>query len=452
MHLRLLARPLFALLFGTAIGLDDLDEPSRRRIRAAQIDAVVALVPLTMTINILNVAVVDVVFWDVGATERLPGDLERGDHTPSGGRFLVVVPKPKPTPDRRLPTRHQTHRHLRGRAGVLMGRDAARAVSPCRPDAPIAARQPDRRDDFGRRLRSFDRARCRPRLYLDDRDPVGRSADTGRKPFVHRGGVFAAALRGLPVTQSRRPRQPVRRPPARRTEARSAKRTYQPAAARFSGACERLVVGDRRGRRVGARVGSLRRSRRQDLVRTRRRPVRRSDRRRVRIPAARDGGHTQTHGRTHRVSRRHLAGSLRQRPALLADVGQTGVRQCRRLHRLSRRRLRRDGQIPRGRAHRAAGALRHGDGAAEPGVLPGNRRPRADRGARQRHHGGAAVSRSRPVQIGQRHARSSRRRRAAQAGRQAHPGLRPRPRFRRPAGRRRIRHPAARPRSAGREP
>ena len=68
MHLRLLARPLFALLFGTAIGLDDLDEPSRRRIRAAQIDAVVALVPLTMTINILNVAVVDVVFWDVGAT------------------------------------------------------------------------------------------------------------------------------------------------------------------------------------------------------------------------------------------------------------------------------------------------------------------------------------------------------------------------------------------------
>src|SRR5674476_1274428 len=43
------------------------DEQARRLIRAAQIDAVVQLVPLTMTINILNTAIIVGVFWDTGA-------------------------------------------------------------------------------------------------------------------------------------------------------------------------------------------------------------------------------------------------------------------------------------------------------------------------------------------------------------------------------------------------
>ena len=54
---------LSAVLLGETVTLDDLDEAARRRIRAAQIDAVVQLVPLTMTINILNAAIVGYIFW-----------------------------------------------------------------------------------------------------------------------------------------------------------------------------------------------------------------------------------------------------------------------------------------------------------------------------------------------------------------------------------------------------
>lgn len=67
MTLRALTRSLSALLIGVTIEPDNLDEPARRRIRAAQIDTVVQLVPLTMTINILNAAIVVGVFWDTGA-------------------------------------------------------------------------------------------------------------------------------------------------------------------------------------------------------------------------------------------------------------------------------------------------------------------------------------------------------------------------------------------------
>jgi diguanylate cyclase (GGDEF)-like protein/PAS domain S-box-containing protein len=65
---RSLTRSLCALLFGVRITLDDLDEQARRRVRAAQIDSVVQLVPLTMTINILNAAIIVCVFWDTGPT------------------------------------------------------------------------------------------------------------------------------------------------------------------------------------------------------------------------------------------------------------------------------------------------------------------------------------------------------------------------------------------------
>ena len=65
---RSLTRSLCALLFGVGITLDDLDEQARRRVRAAQIDSVVQLVPLTMTINILNAAIIVGVFWDTGPT------------------------------------------------------------------------------------------------------------------------------------------------------------------------------------------------------------------------------------------------------------------------------------------------------------------------------------------------------------------------------------------------
>ena len=64
---RSLPAKLLALLFGPGLTLDDLDEQERRRIRAAQISAVVQLVPLTMTVNALNAAIVTYVFWGTGS-------------------------------------------------------------------------------------------------------------------------------------------------------------------------------------------------------------------------------------------------------------------------------------------------------------------------------------------------------------------------------------------------
>ena len=57
-----------AMLFGAPAALGDLDEHGRGRVRAAQISSVVQLVPLTMTINVLNSIIVSYVFWD--ATPR----------------------------------------------------------------------------------------------------------------------------------------------------------------------------------------------------------------------------------------------------------------------------------------------------------------------------------------------------------------------------------------------
>jgi diguanylate cyclase (GGDEF)-like protein/PAS domain S-box-containing protein/LPXTG-motif cell wall-anchored protein len=71
MKLSLLTRSLPEFLFGATDHLDDLDEQARRRVRAAQISAVVQLVPLTMTINILNACVVVYVFWDTGSNTFL---------------------------------------------------------------------------------------------------------------------------------------------------------------------------------------------------------------------------------------------------------------------------------------------------------------------------------------------------------------------------------------------
>ena len=53
-------------LFGASGASDDLGEPARRRIRAAQIDAVVQLVPLTMTINLFTAANIIYLFSDDG--------------------------------------------------------------------------------------------------------------------------------------------------------------------------------------------------------------------------------------------------------------------------------------------------------------------------------------------------------------------------------------------------
>ena len=58
------ARRLSTLFFGRQVGLGDLEETARRRIRAAQIGAVVELVPLTMSVNLLNGLIIVFVFWD----------------------------------------------------------------------------------------------------------------------------------------------------------------------------------------------------------------------------------------------------------------------------------------------------------------------------------------------------------------------------------------------------
>ena len=66
MKLGWLARSLPEFLFGGTDKFEDLDEAARRRIRAAQIGVVTQLVPLTMSVNILNASVIVYVFWDTG--------------------------------------------------------------------------------------------------------------------------------------------------------------------------------------------------------------------------------------------------------------------------------------------------------------------------------------------------------------------------------------------------
>ena len=215
MHLRLLARPLFALLFGTAIGLDDLDEPSRRRIRAAQIDAVVALVPLTMTINILNVAVVDVVFWDVGATNVFLAIWSVVIILQAAAGFWSWFQSRSRRPtgaSRRAIRRTATY------AAVLAFSWGAMPLALF-PHADLTRQL---------LLASLIAGMISGGAFGLSTVPAAGLAYTwmivipsvvalilAGNHVVHRGGVFAAALRGLPVTQSRRPRQPVRRPPAR---------------------------------------------------------------------------------------------------------------------------------------------------------------------------------------------------------------------------------------------
>ena len=52
---------------GTGFETNDLSEREMRRIRAKQIDAITRLVPLTMTINLANVAIILFVFWNTGS-------------------------------------------------------------------------------------------------------------------------------------------------------------------------------------------------------------------------------------------------------------------------------------------------------------------------------------------------------------------------------------------------
>jgi two-component system, sensor histidine kinase len=58
---------------GTLLGHVDIDEREARRIRAAQINSVSRLVPMTMAINLLNALLVVLVFWDSASPIFLAG-------------------------------------------------------------------------------------------------------------------------------------------------------------------------------------------------------------------------------------------------------------------------------------------------------------------------------------------------------------------------------------------
>ena len=60
-------RAVAEFLFGPSINISDLDEPERRKVRAAQVNVIVQLTPLTISINLANVAVVVHFLWDIAA-------------------------------------------------------------------------------------------------------------------------------------------------------------------------------------------------------------------------------------------------------------------------------------------------------------------------------------------------------------------------------------------------
>ena len=62
-----LAGRLRGIVAGVGSEASDLSESEMRRIRAKQIDAITRLVPMTMTINLVNVAIVLFVFWKTGS-------------------------------------------------------------------------------------------------------------------------------------------------------------------------------------------------------------------------------------------------------------------------------------------------------------------------------------------------------------------------------------------------
>jgi diguanylate cyclase (GGDEF)-like protein len=71
MDFRVLPKSFIHFLFGSITRLDDLDAQARGRVRAAQISAVVQLVLLTMTVNVVNAAVISFLFWDTGVNAFL---------------------------------------------------------------------------------------------------------------------------------------------------------------------------------------------------------------------------------------------------------------------------------------------------------------------------------------------------------------------------------------------
>lgn len=56
---------------GTLVSQPDIDEHEMRRIRAAQINSVTRLTPVTMSINVANAALILFTFWDNDARPQL---------------------------------------------------------------------------------------------------------------------------------------------------------------------------------------------------------------------------------------------------------------------------------------------------------------------------------------------------------------------------------------------
>ena len=60
-----LGKFFYRLVGLSAAKASDVNEREFRRIRAKQIDAVTRLVPVTMTINLANVAIILFIFWNL---------------------------------------------------------------------------------------------------------------------------------------------------------------------------------------------------------------------------------------------------------------------------------------------------------------------------------------------------------------------------------------------------
>ena len=173
------SRPLGALIrfvggFSAIAALDDceISDGEMGRIRAKQIDAVTQLVPVTMTVNAINVAIILVLFWNTGSNVFLIlWALALASTVAMAVRSWLRSQRAPPV---RASLRAARRMVLQAFfLAANLGRAAAGAARQIRANRSDDHCLPDGRNDRVRRIHAIHGAAGRAGLHLDDGFRVG---------------------------------------------------------------------------------------------------------------------------------------------------------------------------------------------------------------------------------------------------------------------------------------